>query len=119
MNFNDYHEFITANCVECPVRAEKGCKTVDPFTCQRAVDLVNAQNNKGYQVVVGNFMLMPKVSQMRAKCVKPDPLERLEMGKEYECVRQYNKVRIAGVGIVVNIDMFLELFKVVEEGGEQ
>ena len=55
----DYQEFVTANCMGCPKRDLQGCRGVDPMICQRAVDLVKIQNEKGYQVVVGKFKVTP------------------------------------------------------------
>lgn len=60
LSFGNHLEFVTANCVGCPKRDQQGCKDVDPMTCQRAIDLVKIQNEKGYQVVVGKFIVTPK-----------------------------------------------------------
>ena len=59
LSFGNHLEFVTANCVGCPKREQQGCRDVDPMTCQRAVDLVKIQNEKGYQVVVGKFVVTP------------------------------------------------------------
>ena len=59
LSFGNHLEFVTANCVGCPIRDEKGCRAVDPMTCSRAVELVKKQNDMGYQVVVGQFMVTP------------------------------------------------------------
>ncbi len=56
---------------------------------------------------------------MKCMCIKTDPLQTLEVGKEYDYYKRYNKVHIAGVGMVVSIDIFNEHFEIIEEGGEQ
>ena len=57
--FMNYREFVTANCTDCPVREQKGCKETDPLYCNRAADLCRIQNEKDYQVVVGQFIVTP------------------------------------------------------------
>lgn len=47
---------------------------------------------------------------MIATCIKADPLQLLEVGKEYEYVERYNKVHIFGVGMVVSKEIFNEHF---------
>ena len=64
LSFGNHLEFVTANCVGCPKRDKQGCRDVDPMTCQRAVDLVKTQNEKGYQVVVGKFIIQSKKNLM-------------------------------------------------------
>lgn len=59
LSFGNHLEFVTANCVECP-KITSCSGDHDPMTCQRAVDLVKIQNEKGYQVVVGKFIVQPK-----------------------------------------------------------
>lgn len=61
---------------------------------------------------------------MTARCIKEDPLNWLEVGREYECTRKAYKMHIAGVGMVVSIDIFNEHFEIVEvkiaeEGGKR
>lgn len=60
LSFGSHFEFMRANCVDCPVKKEKGCRYNDPLTCKRSVGLVTIQNEKGYQVVVGKFIVTPK-----------------------------------------------------------
>lgn len=48
---------------------------------------------------------------MKAKCIKSDPLQWLEIGKEYECIERYNKVHILGIGMVVSKEIFNEHFE--------
>lgn len=55
---------------------------------------------------------------MTARCIKEDPLNWLEVGKEYECTRKAYKMHIAGVGMVVSIDIFNEHFEIIKKGGE-
>ena len=48
---------------------------------------------------------------MKATCIKADPLQWLEVGKEYECVERYNKVHILDIGMVVSKETFNEFFE--------
>ena len=59
LSFGNHLEFVTANCVGCHKRDQQGCREVDPMTCQRAEELVRIQNEKGYQVQVGKFIVTP------------------------------------------------------------
>lgn len=52
---------------------------------------------------------------MKATCIKADPLQWLEVGKEYECVERYNKVHILGIGMVVSKETFNEHFEIKKE----
>jgi len=52
---------------------------------------------------------------MIATCIKADPLQWLEVGKEYECAERYNKVHILGVGMVVSKEIFNEHFEIRKE----
>ena len=45
------------------------------MTCQRAVDLVKIQNEKGYQVVVGKFIIQPKKNLMEYREFTDDDLD--------------------------------------------
>ena len=47
---------------------------------------------------------------MIATCIKTDPLQTLEVGKEYDYYKRNNKVHILGVGLVVSEDIFNEHF---------
>lgn len=75
LSFGNHLEFVTANCVGCPKREQQGCRDVDPMTCQRAVDLVKIQNEKGYQVVVGKFIIQPKKNLMEYREFTDDDLD--------------------------------------------
>lgn len=57
--FLNYREFVTANCESCPKREKQGCRDVDPMDCSIAADLCRIQNEKGYQVIVGQFTVTP------------------------------------------------------------
>ena len=61
--FNNSREFVTANCADCPIRETDGCRDVDPMNCLRAVGLVMKQNQQGYDVVVGRFIVKPLINQ--------------------------------------------------------
>lgn len=52
---------------------------------------------------------------MKAKCIKADPLQWLEVGKDYECQERYNKVHIVGIGMVVSKETFNEHFEMRKE----
>ena len=75
LSFGSHLEFVTANCVGCPIRDQKGCRDVDPMTCKRAIDLVKIQNEKGYQVVVGKFIVQPKKELMEYREFTDDDLD--------------------------------------------
>ena len=57
--FLNYREFVQANCTDCPILKERGCRFTDPMDCTRAVELVKKQNNQDYKVVVGQFIVTP------------------------------------------------------------
>ena len=57
--FLNYREFVTANCESCPKREKQGCRDVDPMDCSIAADLCRIQNEKGYQVIVSQFVVTP------------------------------------------------------------
>lgn len=48
---------------------------------------------------------------MKCLCIKTDPLQTLEVGKEYDYYKRYNKVHILGVGLVVSEDIFNKHFE--------
>ena len=52
---------------------------------------------------------------MIATCIKADPFQLLEVGKDYECQERYNKVHIVGIGMVVSKETFNEHFETKKE----
>ena len=56
-----------------------------------------------------------KEGTMIATCIKADPLQWLEVGKDYECQERYNKVHIVGIGMVVSKEIFNEHFEIRKE----
>lgn len=75
MCFKNYQEFAQANCEDCQRMKEQGCRNMDPLECDLAVELVKAQNEKGYQVVVGKFIIQPKKNLMEYREFNDDDLD--------------------------------------------
>lgn len=53
---------------------------------------------------------------MKATCIKTDPLQTLEVGKEYEIEQHENKFIVKWAGMVISKEVFNEHFE--EKGGQ-
>lgn len=52
---------------------------------------------------------------MKAKCIKADPLEWLQVGKVYDCTECGQNVVVRWTGFVLSRENFEELFEIVEK----
>ena len=50
---------------------------------------------------------------MKCRCIKSDPMEWIEVGKNYDIRKVYNVYMVEGKGFAVSPDSFKEMFEQV------
>lgn len=60
LHYKDNQELVKIFCKDCQRRERRGCKDVEPMNCEIVKGYMLEQQENGYQVAVGKFIVTPK-----------------------------------------------------------